>query len=173
MRRLMLLRHAKAVVPMGLDIDRMLADMGREAAAVMGTYLKDEQLYPDLAVVSPARRTRETWTLVERAVGEVETRDEPRLYNASHERVLAVARGVEPAVSTLILVGHNPGFGELARMLVGHGDRYAFARMAKTFPTCGLAVIDFAVETWNDLEHRGGRLERFVTPGSLGATDDD
>jgi phosphohistidine phosphatase len=172
MRRLMLMRHAKAVIPMGLDFDRALAEKGRDAAARMGTYLNDEQLFPDLAVVSPARRARETWELARQGLGEVETRDEPLLYNASLERLLAVVQEVEP-VRTLLMVGHNPGFGDLARVLVGHGDRYAFARLAKGFPTCGLAVIDFAIDGWAEVAARGGRLERFVTPGTLGGSDDD
>jgi phosphohistidine phosphatase len=63
--------------------------------------------------------------------------------------------------------------GELARLLVGHGDRYAFARLSQSFPTSALAVIDFATESWAAIEARGGRLDRFVTPGTLGGADDD
>jgi phosphohistidine phosphatase len=172
-RRLILLRHAKAVIPMGLDIDRTLAGPGREAAELMGTYLKDEQLFPDLALVSPAKRTRETWALVRRDLGEVETRDEPLLYNASTEQLLALAQAVDPGIRTLLMVGHNPAFGELARILVGHGDRYAFARLAKSFPTGGLAVIDFDLEEWSGVAAGGGRLDRFVTPAALGGADED
>ena len=58
-------------------------------------------------------------------------------------------------------------------MLVGHGDRYAMARLVQKFPTAGLAVIDFDVENWADVEPQGGRLDRFVTPKSLGADEDD
>ena len=38
-------------------------------------------------------------------------------------------------------------------------------------PTSGLAVIDFACETWRKLHPDGGRLERFVSPRSLAAAD--
>ena len=173
MRRLILLRHAKAVIPMGLDFDRALAAPGREAAALMGTYLKDEQLFPDLALVSPAKRTLETWALARRDLGEVETREEPGLYNASTDQLLALVQAIGPATRTLLMVGHNPGFGELARVLVGHGDRYAFARLAKSFPTCSLAVVDFPVEEWSGVTARGGRLDRFITPAALGGSDED
>jgi phosphohistidine phosphatase len=174
MRRLLLLRHAKAASPAGSrDIDRPLAHRGREAAPLMGAYLKDEQLLPDLALVSSAVRTRQTWDLVQPAFGKVEARFEPRIYEAPAERLLAVLREVEPAVHTLLMVGHNPGFADLARALVGHGDRYAFARMVQKYPTAGLAIIDFDVENWTGVRPAAGRLERFVTPKSLGADADD
>jgi phosphohistidine phosphatase len=173
MRRLMLLRHAKAAIPMGHDLDRPLAPRGREAAPLIGAYLMSEQLFPDLVLVSPARRTRETWELVGPGLGEIEVKDEPRIYESSADRLLSVIREVVPQVRALLMVGHNPGFGDLARRLVGFGDRYAFTRMTQAFPTAALAVIDFDLESWADVEPRGGRLDRFVTPGSLGGADAD
>ncbi len=174
MRRLMLLRHAKSDWPAGLpDLDRPLAPRGREAAPRMGAYLAAEGLLPDLALVSPARRTRETFALVEPHLGSPESRTEPRIYEAPAERLLEVVREAPPEALALLLVGHNPGFEDLARRLVGHGDRYAFARMSAKFPTAGLAVIDFAVEDWREVAPRGGRLDRFVTPKAIGAGEDE
>jgi phosphohistidine phosphatase len=45
--------------------------------------------------------------------------------------------------------------------------------MAKGYPTAGLAVIDFAVEDWAEAAPGGGRLDRFVTPESLGIGPDE
>jgi len=175
MRRLMLLRHAKSNWPAGIaDRDRPLAARGREAAPVMGRYLADELLLPDLVLVSPARRTHETWELVAPMLPEKPaSQHEPRIYEAKTPRLLDVVRETEGTVRTLLMIGHNPGFQELAALLTGHGDRYASARMSQKYPTCGLAVLDFAVEDWRDLAPRGGRLDRFVTPASLGEGPDD
>jgi phosphohistidine phosphatase len=175
MRRLMLLRHAKSNWPAGVaDRERTLATRGREAAPVMGRYLADELLLPDLVLISPARRTLETWELVEPMLTDKPpTRIEPRIYEAKTDRLLHTAQEVEARVRTLLMVGHNPGFEELAALLTGHGDRYASARMAAKYPTCGLAVLDFAIEDWRDLAPRGGRLDRFVTPASLGEGPDE
>ena len=98
---------------------------------------------------------------------------EPRIYEAKPERLLQVVHDTEANVRTLLMIGHNPGFEELAAKLTGHGDRYAAARMAQKYPTCGLAVLDFAVEDWRDVAPRGGRLDRFVTPASLGEGPDE
>ena len=173
MRRLMLLRHAKAgPLAAGGDLERPLAESGRTAAQALGAYLAGEQLYPDLVLVSPARRTRETWEALSSSL-QAQMRVEPRLYDGDPERLLAIVQETEAAVRGLLLVGHNPGTAELARRLVGHGDRYAAARMAKGYPTAGLAVIDFAVEDWADAGRGAGRLDRFVTPESLGIAPDE
>jgi phosphohistidine phosphatase len=174
MRRLVLLRHGKSDWLGGVkDMDRPLAARGREAVPRVAAHLADEQLFPDLALVSPARRARETWELARPRLGEVPERSEPRIYEAPPERLLAVIREVDAAVRMLLLVGHNPGFEDLAKLLVGHGDRYAFARLAKKYPTAGLAVIDFAIEDWAGVKPGAGRLDRFVTPKSLGQDEDD
>ena len=175
MRRLMLLRHAKSAWPANTaDRDRPLATRGREAAPLMGRYLAEELLLPDLVLISPAKRTAETWELVKPMLPEKPaTQFEARIYEASRERLLAVVQEVEPSVRTLLMIGHNPGFEELASKLASHGDRYAAARMAQKYPTAGLAVLDFDIEDWRDLAPRSGRLDRFVTPASLGEGPDE
>ncbi len=174
MRRLMLLRHAKSDWSDRLtDIERPLAKRGEKAAPMMGAYMAAEHLVPDCAMVSPARRARETWALVAPAFKEtVKQVSEPRLYEAEPEDILAVVRGAKTTVKTLMVVGHNPGFEDLAVELIGHGDRYAFARLKQKFPTAALAVIDFAVDTWSAVNPHDGRLDRFVTPRMLGGDDD-
>ena len=174
MRRLMLLRHAKAAPPDGMaDVDRPLAPRGREALPRVAAHIAGEQFFPDLALVSTARRARETWGIVASRLGEVSVRFEPRIYEAPPERLLAIVHEIEPEVRTLLMIGHNPGFEDLAKRLAGHGDRYAFARMARKYPTAGLAVLDFAAEDWRGAEPGAGRLDRFVTPKSLGQDEDD
>lgn len=154
-------------------MDRPLAARGRDAAPRMGRYLAEEGLLPDLVVVSAARRTRETWELVEPHVDATEIRFDARIYEAPASRLLAVVRASPSSARSVLMIGHNPGFEDLAKLLVGHGDRYAFARLTQKYPTAGLAVIDFDRENWSEIAPRSGRLDRFVTPKSLGAEEDD
>ena len=64
MRRLMLLRHAKAV-PQGsmADEERPLAVRGRRDTPLIGKFAVSRGLVPDLALVSSSVRTRVTWEL--------------------------------------------------------------------------------------------------------------
>src|SRR5437773_6344926 len=66
MRHLMLLRHAKTErdSPSGNDRDRRLNGRGREDSPVLGRYIAGRKLLPQLVLVSPATRARETWDLL-------------------------------------------------------------------------------------------------------------
>lgn len=176
MRRLMLLRHAKSAwnTPGLADVDRPLNARGREAAPRMGTYMMGQGLVPDLAVVSAAKRTRETWALVAPAFGtDIATTFEPAIYEAAPQTLMSVARATSPAVRTLLMVGHNPGMETLAALLVAGGAMAGGAAFLPKFPTAALAVIDLDVTSWAEVGHGKGALERFVTPKSIGAVSED
>lgn len=173
MPRLLLLRHAKSSWPAGVsDRDRPLARRGHEAAALMGRYLKEHGLSPDLVLVSPARRARETWELVAPFLDGTDAREDGRIYEAPVGRLLEVLAGVAAPVRNVLMVGHNPGFEDLAALLIGAGSESDLHRLGRKFPTAGLAVIDLPDE-WQAIEPRTGRLDRFVTPKSLGGQEDD
>ena len=158
MRRLMLLRHAKSDRPAGVpDHERPLARSGREACDGIGQYMAREGLAPDLAIVSSARRTQETWDLVRRAfAGNLHYRGEPRIYEATADAILAIVRETAPHVERLLLVGHNPGLQDLALELIGKGSRPELSRLRAKYPTAGLVVIDFDVPSWNRLDREAG-----------------
>lgn len=170
--RLMLLRHAKSekAAPGARDHERRLDARGRDNAAMIGTYMERHALVPDRAIVSTAQRTRETWDGLAAALSAAPPATfEDRLYNAGTDAILAVARGTEPSVRSLLLIGHNPGLHDIARLLIASGDVEARERLNEGLPTSGLAVIDFAGEHWHLLHAHGGRLERFVSPRRLAA----
>jgi phosphohistidine phosphatase len=173
MRRLMLLRHAKAV-PQGslADENRPLAERGRSDMAVIASFAAEKGLVPDLVLVSSAIRTRETWELLFQGLGAPPAhRIEPRLYSAPSEQIFYVIREIAPEIQSLMLIGHNPGLEDIARILTGAGETDALIRFGGTMPTSALAVIDLA-GGWSDLQERTGRLEFFVTPKSLGVRGD-
>ena len=123
--RLILLRHAKTEKAEAgqRDHTRRLNARGRDDAPMIGAYMARHGLVPDRALVSSAARTRETW---ERVAAELAARPqvihEERLYNAGSEAILALVKETEPSVRTLLLVGHNPGLHDLARLLIATGD---------------------------------------------------
>ena len=175
MRRLLLLRHAKAerLQPGGRDQDRVLAQRGRADAKTLGAYLARHAFIPDRAVVSTAARTRETWTLLAAAMGKMPPVSfVERLYDASPDTILRAIKATGADTGTLMVIGHNPGLQVLAATLVASGDIEARERLGREFPTSALVVIGFAVESWNGVHPRGGRLEHFVTPKWLAAATD-
>ena len=173
MRRLMLLRHAKAV-PQGelADENRPLAERGRTDMSAVAAFAAGRGLAPDLVLVSPAIRTLETWELLLPAFnGPPVHRIEPSLYAASAAQVLDVVRATGAEFQSLLMIGHNPGLEDAARILTGSGETDALIRFGGTMPTASLAVIELS-GGWRDLQERTGRLEIFVTPKSLGVRGD-
>ena len=170
MRRLMLLRHAKSdwSVAGARDHDRVLNARGREAAPKMGAYMARHALVPDLVVASTASRVSETLELVLPAFeAPPKVQQDARVYGAGANALLGVIKETPRDAHSLLLVGHNPGIGELASALIASGDVEARQQLLEKFPTAALAVIDFAVDDWSKVHPRGGRLDRFVVPRSL------
>lgn len=168
MRRLILLRHSKAerAEPGARDFDRTLTARGRVDAGQIGCFLARHRLLPDLALVSPARRTRETWDLSVAEMRPAPTMElADGIYDASVENLFDIVAGSQP--QTLMLVGHNPGLQELAILLTATGDIDMRERLHEKFPTSGVAIIDFAFDAWSDLHPQSGRLERFLSPADL------
>ncbi len=119
-------------------------------------------------MVSSARRTQQTWELVARKLpSSIAKRDSEDLYEASAAKIAAVVQSIDPSILTLMLIGHNPGFQDLADGLIGAGDPEACAGIRQKFPTAALAVIAFDADRWTQLKPQSGTLERFVTPRSL------
>lgn len=166
MLRLLLLRHAKSAWPEGVpDRERPLAERGERGAAAVGAYMAGEGLIPAAALVSPARRTIETWDIATRGWPAHEAPAfEEAIYEASADALLAVVRR-QTVRSPLLLVGHNPGLEGLAALLLKRAHR---AKVLPKYPTGALAVIDLPVADWSAVATGEGTLERFVTPRALG-----
>lgn len=170
MRRLILLRHAKSDRPSGVrDLDRPLNPRGRRAAPAVGGRIAEEGLRPDLALVSPSLRTRETWAAVKDLLGAPREETVPEIYEADAEDILKAIRSAPDEAGTLMVVGHNPGIGDLAAMLAGEGPEGLRVLLATQFPTAAFAVIAFEAPSWAAIAPGRGRLEHFVRPRDIDA----
>ena len=119
MRYLTVIRHAKAVPgALGLsDFERPLATRGQRQCRWLRERAADPAglgaFGPARVLVSPARRTRETFAEALEGTPFVSASlMAPALYNGHHDvsaaDVLAALREAEDGVSSLALVGHNP-----------------------------------------------------------------
>ena len=133
MSTLVLLRHGKSDWSGGEpDHLRPLARRGQRQVPEAGRWLADNVGVIDLAIVSPAERTRETWRL---AAAELDVpppvREDGRVYAASARSLVGVLREVPEEMATVVLVGHNPGIEDLVASLTGR---------SVPMPTSALAV---------------------------------
>ena len=85
-----------------------------------------------------------------------------RVYRNTVEDLLEIIRETPAEVTTLAVVGHNPGIEELATALDdGRGDDSSRRELATRNPTSGVAVFDVG-DSWAQV--RSATLTSFATP---------
>ncbi|HLK76981.1 MAG TPA: histidine phosphatase family protein [Streptosporangiaceae bacterium] len=185
-RQLILLRHAKSDWPDVPDQDRPLAKRGRRDAPRIGRWLHEHGYQPDVAVVSAAARTRQTWDLVAPELGgSPAVRFEPRAYAASALTLLYLVQELPERYRTALLIAHNPGLSELATSLAAPAAGPAAPagtaapagapvldpagnglRPVISMPTAAVAVFEFPGD-WPTLTPGHARLISLTTPADL------
>ena len=168
-RRLVIMRHAKAEATAVSDHERSLAPRGEEEAEAAGRWLGEQGITPDVALVSDAMRTRQTWAQVAAGAGWDDGLADfsEALYAAGSDSAFDLLRETDASVSTLVVIGHNPTMAYVAELIDdGEGDDDAITGLVtRGFPTSALAV--FAVDgPWSELGPGAGRLEAFHVGGA-------
>jgi phosphohistidine phosphatase len=166
-RHIYLLRHAKSSWVDG-DLDdheRPLSPRGEQTARQMATHLRLEAVEPDLVLCSTAERARQT--LAALSLGR-EALYEDEIYGATAVGLLARLHRIPEPIGSAMLIGHNPGFQELAVSLAGKGDPVLVARVREKLPTCALVKLAFQ-GPWASLAESEATLEALVVPRDLEA----
>ena len=165
LRRLVLLRHAKAEPPSDLaDETRPLALHGRDQAAKVGAALAASGLVPDAVLVSGAVRTRQTWDLVRKHLGEPPVAFTDELLGAMPRTVLGLVRDLDPATRTALVIGHEPAMAGMAELLAGAGSEDgALAQVRVGVPTATYAVLEADI-AWAEWDRRTARLTEVTRP---------
>lgn len=160
MKSLILVRHAKSSWSNAdlRDFDRPLNDRGRRDAPVMGQRLAARGLAIDAVVASPAIRALTTARTLLDALGMPpgRLRLDPAIYAADTDDLLEVVQGLPDDEDRIALVGHNPGFTDLA-------ERLAAADIGN-MPTCAMAFIAFDISAWSEAGFGTGALVDYDYP---------
>jgi len=174
MKRLYILRHAKAAPgePGQDDHARALTLRGITDAELVARYLAKSGTALDRVLVSTSARTVQTADLVLRELSSPPRADyRDALYLAEAGKILAMIQGLPARTGTVMVIGHNPGLEELAAFLarepVRRKERERRGVLEEKFPTCALAVLDFDIERWRDIQPGEGALVDFVRPKDL------
>jgi phosphohistidine phosphatase len=159
MKTLFVLRHAKSSWdnPDWSDFERPLNARGFEAARFIGSFIYERGLAPQTIVSSPAKRAKQTAVLV-REIAEISKPivfDE-RIYEASPHALFNLIREFGEDLESALIIGHNPGFENLVRMLTGE---------TVSMPTAALARINLVgLDAWSELAPGVNELEFLIRP---------
>jgi len=123
-QQVILVRHAHAEWPhfTGADFDRPLTPQGLADARATAAAIRDAGHRPGLLITSPALRTMQTTGVLAATLQLAEQSVQPvnALYNAGPDLLHAELRKAWRCAETVMLVAHNPGISELARVLTAH-----------------------------------------------------
>jgi phosphohistidine phosphatase len=163
MKTLYLVRHAKSSwkFPNLDDFDRPLNKRGKRDAPVMGKFLKERKILPDIIISSPAARAKKTAKIIAKALSYPKTdiNFKKEIYEASAVGLLKIAAMINDKISSAMLFGHNPGMTYLANML-------ANVRI-DNIPTCGVVCIELDIPSWNKISEDCGKLIFFEYPKNI------
>ncbi len=142
------------------DHERPVAPRGRNAARLMGCFVRDSDQIPDLIITSSALRARSTSELaVETGGWQCPLEVEPRLYGAHASTVLELVQALSDSLASVMLVGHEPTCSASVGLLSGLGNI--------RFPTAAMARIDFDVDSWERIRAESGQLIWLLPPKIL------
>jgi phosphohistidine phosphatase len=163
--RLTLIRHANAEWKDAsiADFDRPLNKRGLGEADALGKILLENELVPELMLMSTARRTQQTAEILAKVLSLPARRVKPvePLYLARNEVILTLAQTTGPNVKHLAIVGHNPGISELAGSLAGEG---AAITELSTGAAC---TLTFNARSWAQIASPAERAVQHTPPAKL------
>ncbi|REF38304.1 SixA phosphatase family protein [Thermasporomyces composti] len=164
-RRLLLLRHGHAASPLGIaDIDRPLTGQGRRQCRQVGADCRARGLLPELVVVSPALRARQTWEALAVGMGATPEVDvDRRVYANTVDDLLEVIGELPDELMTVLIVGHNPSIAGLVDVLDNEPQRPARGALSSGYPTGTLAVVELD-DPWRRVLPGAGVLREVLSP---------
>jgi phosphohistidine phosphatase len=164
-RTLVLVRHAKAGGRGGADVERSLTELGYEQCRIVARELCGLGLAPDVALVSKARRAKQTFNAMAATAGwAVQPAVLGSLYTGYVDDALQAVRECEPEAKTVMVVGHEPTMSATAYKLAGPGsDPGAVTRVRRGLPTTGIAVVQVD-GPWESVGLEPTELRWILTP---------
>ncbi|EGD58974.1 putative phosphohistidine phosphatase, SixA [Novosphingobium nitrogenifigens DSM 19370] len=174
MKTLALFRHAKSdwSDARARDFDRPLNERGQRGAIAMGRHIRNGRWRFDRIIASPAVRVAETIETASRAWGRAFPVEwDRRIYLASSATLIDLLREMDGDPESVLMVGHNPGLEDLIFDLVpDDGSSPLREIVERKFPTATFAVLELAIDRWEDLDLGCARLVELTRPRDLDAT---
>jgi len=138
------------------DLQRPLNARGRHDAPLMAQVLSQITESVDELVISPSERTRETSKHIKEYVTFASEREVDRLYHASTSDILDVVSMIDDALSSVLIIGHNPG-------LTYFYNQYA-KKEVDNIPTCGLYRIRIDAKQWSEIDSTNAKVDLYKYP---------
>ena len=167
-KQLLLLRHAKSDWEAGSrdDLSRPLNKRGIRDAQLIGHWISQHNLLPDLILCSSASRARETMEHVLSHFDDenITTEFSRILYQADLNDLLKTIQNISGSTQRPMIIGHNPEMEELTGYL--SIDPIPLADKNKLLTTANLVVLDVPGD-FCEITRQGLKLVSLTRPKEL------
>ncbi len=155
MKKLLLIRHAKAGSHDMNDFDRPLTEKGLHDAALMAQKLKIAELVPEYILTSPSLRTKTTAAIFAKTLLIKKGGENKHIYEANTHQLLKNINHLSDDYSFVALVGHNPGISQILYELTGE---------LRDMSPADVALIGFDFDEWEMVHSDTGTLAWYGSP---------
>ena len=166
MKKVLLLRHAEALVEEGMDDkQRPLTGEGLQSLENLAHILKNGTEIPDFIICSTSVRTKQTLNRLIELMPEMQEAKvyyTDNIYNKPVDMLIDEIQKVDDDFNVVLLVSHNPAITQLAKVLVNDGIEDDLQGLDKGFSPANCASIAFYEDHWADVEKEKGKLIHFI-----------
>lgn len=162
--RLMLMRHANTEEAHGKeDFQRILTENGKEEASQAADFLHEHQI--DKTLVSYAKRTMQTSTIIAEKAPAEETEIVSELYEGDEEAIINLISEQEDRNKHLLVIGHNPLIFNVAMSLAKNDSSEYNQLISTSMPTARIIIINFdGIDSWREIQTQKGDIIEIFTP---------
>lgn len=157
-KKVCFVRHAKSAWdnPSQSDHDRPLNDRGLYDAPIMAEKLFQTGFRPDIIITSTAERAKITASYFSK-IYQTNQIELAKLYHAEPETIMDLINYSDETISSMIIVGHNPGMTMVANY-IAHG-------VTSNIPTCGIILASLPKDIkWREVDWNDFVLDKILTP---------
>jgi phosphohistidine phosphatase len=162
MKTILLMRHAKSSWknPHLADHDRPLNKRGERDAPLMGEWLNQKDIIPDLILSSTALRTKMTVEGLLKTCGfEGEVKYLRSLYHGGPEDYFEALINLPEEIQYPMIVSHNPGMEYFIDLICDVQER---------MPTAAIAEINLPIDNWLEINDEvDGQLMNLWRPREI------
>lgn len=164
MKELLIMRHGKSdwSNPDLDDFDRPLKKRGRNDSLLMGNFIEEKQLLPDVVLCSTAVRAKETLAGLQKSrVGDARSLLYDSFYYEGTDAILEALSQLSDAIQRALIIGHNPTMESLLMKV------FKIQQQEIKMPTAAIAFITNETDQWANMAWEKSTLEWIQRPKDL------
>lgn len=165
MKKILFIRHAKSIWnnSQSNDYDRPLSNSGKEDAALIGSRLRDKEIFPDIFYCSSSKRTTETCNIiVDKLAADIDIISNHFLYTDTYDTIRKLIPSISEDISFIAIVAHNPHIHNIYNSLCNNS--HPSRRSIYKFPTCGIILCENNAKNWKNCNLLLSKIIYFDNP---------